>query len=95
VNAAGTATGRWSSGIDSWTWAAGAELVTCVIVQQHAARTDPAGAGGFGLLGCALVGQQHAARVIPSYTQRYNDAVAVDGARTKTSRSGTTRRTQR
>jgi hypothetical protein len=70
-------------------------LVTCVTVQQHAARTDASCAGVFFLCGSAFVGQQQTERVLPSYAHRYQDAVAIDGTRSSVSRIRTTRRTCR
>src|SRR5205807_2504299 len=72
----------------------GAVLVICVTVQQQAARNEASGAGAFLARSCVLVGQQQELRVVPSYMQRYQDAVATDGARTRTSRIRAMRRTR-
>lgn len=95
VNATATASATGWMSIDiSWlARAVGAVLVTCVTVQQQADRTTVSCAGTFCLCWAVSVGQQQEERVMPSYAQRYHDAVAIDGARTRTSKIGTTRRT--
>jgi hypothetical protein len=62
-------------------------------VQQQAARSDVLCGGAFCLDWCVLVGQQHDVRVVPSYSHRYQDAIAMDGTRISARRTGMTRRT--
>jgi hypothetical protein len=64
----------------------GARVVTWLTVQQHAERTDGTGAGACFLSCAGPAGQQHAERITPSYAHRYQDAVAIDGARANVSR---------
>ena len=89
-----SATGSMWIGPVALTSPSEARLVTWVTVQQHAARIDVTGAGSF-FDGSDVVGQQQADRTIPSYAHRYQDAVAIDGTRTKVSRTTTMRRTLR
>src|SRR5690349_4804646 len=62
-------------------------------VQQHAALSDELCGGAFWPDWCVLVGQQHDVRVTPSYSHRYQDAIATDGTRIRARRTGMTRRT--
>ena len=63
---------------------------TRVTSQQQAAwkAASPVGACAWRV----FVAQQHDERVAPSRLHRYHDAIALDGSRTRASRSGMTRR---
>ena len=98
---AGTATARATSGTpvdsdvaDRLARSTAAALATGVTVQQHVARRTAPGAAGPGFDGALWAGQQHAERVMLSYMHLYQDAVALDGTRNRTSTIRTTRRTR-